>query len=52
MKIILRLDMTSYATFKDACGGVNLNLQWWQLLLQQGPVYEVIVPISDGYSTI
>ena len=30
----------------------GLLVQWLQLLLQQGPVYEVKVPISDGYSTI
>ena len=26
MTITLRLDMTSYATFEDAGGGINLNL--------------------------
>ena len=26
------------------------KLQWWQLLLPQGPVYEVKVPNSDGYT--
>ena len=28
------------------------KVQWSQFLLQQGPVYDVKVPISDGYSTI
>ena len=27
-------------------------IQWWQLLLQQGPVYDVKVPTSDGYNTV
>ena len=27
-------------------------LQWWQLLLQQGPVYEAKVPNQDGCRTI
>ena len=33
-------------------GFPNATVHWSQLLLQQGPVYEVKVPTSDGCSTI
>ena len=34
------------------CTHYEYDIQWCQLLLQQGPVYEVKVTTSDGYSTI